>query len=93
MITAKYQTLPTPHYTLSLTQDDRGNPTCLRSPFQPSSASFNSPPELTINTKVEPPCSFQKPHQRFKDGMKQLTDQHNVQFQPPMPKPPLFAAW
>lgn len=40
-----------------------------------------------------PPSSFQKPHARFQTGLEQVQSQHNMHFQPPMPRPPLFAAW
>ena len=82
------------HITSALSQDDRGNPTHWRSSFEPSSCgSLANRNVSAIATNTEPPCSFQKPRRRFDDGLKQLADQHNLAFQPPMPKPPLFATW
>ena len=40
-----------------------------------------------------PPSSFQKPSARFKTGLTQVVSQHNTDFQPPMPRPPLFSTW
>lgn len=40
-----------------------------------------------------PPSSFQKPKDRFATGLMQIQSQHNEDFNPPMPRPPLFSAW
>ncbi|KAK3102723.1 hypothetical protein FSP39_013445 [Pinctada imbricata] len=40
-----------------------------------------------------PPSSFMPPHKRFETGLRQIQSQHNQDFLPPMPRPPLFSAW
>ncbi|XP_060086406.1 uncharacterized protein LOC132565720 [Ylistrum balloti] len=40
-----------------------------------------------------PPNSFMTPHNRFEKGLKQIQSQHNMDFLPPMPRPPLFSSW
>ena len=40
-----------------------------------------------------PPNSFQKPHDRFQAGLEQIQSQHHMDFQPPMPRPPMFSTW
>ncbi|XP_052066739.1 uncharacterized protein LOC127706276 isoform X3 [Mytilus californianus] len=40
-----------------------------------------------------PPNPFMTPHNKFDNGLKQLASQHNVDFLPPMPRPPLFSTW
>ncbi|XP_063398619.1 uncharacterized protein LOC134683324 isoform X3 [Mytilus trossulus] len=40
-----------------------------------------------------PPNPFMTPHNKFNNGLQQLASQHNVDFLPPMPRPPLFSTW
>lgn len=40
-----------------------------------------------------PPSPFQKPNARFQTGLDQIRSQHNNDFLPPMPRPPLFSTW
>ena len=53
--------------------------------------SFQSNSDGPVTSR--PPSSFQKPRDRFETGMIQLNSQYNPDFQPPMPRPPLFATW
>eukprot|EP00105_Crassostrea_gigas_P042874 XP_019927022.1 PREDICTED: uncharacterized protein LOC105338349 isoform X10 [Crassostrea gigas] len=40
-----------------------------------------------------PPNHFMSPHVKFQTGLDQIRSQHNEDFMPPMPRPPLFSTW
>ncbi|XP_041367270.1 uncharacterized protein LOC121381918 isoform X3 [Gigantopelta aegis] len=49
--------------------------------------------DMTPGKTSPPPSPFMKPHYRKDVGLQQLQSQHNADFIPPMPRPPLFSAW
>ena len=64
--------------------------------FMPESVKFVFQPQPCDFDGTEtsrPPSAFQKPHARFATGHAQVMSQHNIAYQPPMPKPPLFSTW
>ncbi|XP_048727048.2 uncharacterized protein LOC125645531 isoform X5 [Ostrea edulis] len=46
-----------------------------------------------VGKTSSPPNPFMSPHVKFQTGLDQIRSQHNEDFMPPMPRPPLFSSW
>ena len=46
-----------------------------------------------VGRTSSPPNPFMSPHVKFQTGLDQIRSQHNEDFRPPMPRPPLFSTW
>lgn len=48
---------------------------------------------LQLGEVTETPTPFMTPKNRHHHGLSQIKSQHHVDFNPPMPRPPLFSSW
>ncbi|KAL5007318.1 hypothetical protein ScPMuIL_016124 [Solemya velum] len=71
-----------------------GPPSPFLSPLQQEFQAFNNRPNSLGEVQTsQTPYAFMTPHRRFDMGLDQIKSQHNLEFQPPMPRPPLFSSW